>query len=165
VKQKWVLMTEEILTVAAAETATAVAVVVSEAVQAAPEKWPKLPVLTAVLRLKFRSNQPKDGQFTAEIAFLTTGSSKDNLYWVLIQFGSTLNSFFTIWLLFSLFFAFYLLGVSWSQKHNNLIKTVGGQALYLMSLTKKGKTIQMRLKSITTHSKLISKVTYQYWRN
>jgi hypothetical protein len=31
-------MTEEILTVVAAETATAVAVVVSEAVQAAPEK-------------------------------------------------------------------------------------------------------------------------------
>jgi hypothetical protein len=68
-------MTEETPTVVAAETATVVVVAVSEAAAAAPEKCTRLPVLTAVLRLKFRSNQPKDGRFTAETAFLTTGSS------------------------------------------------------------------------------------------
>jgi hypothetical protein len=72
-------MTEEILTGVAAEiaeTATVVVVVVSEAATVAPEKCIRLPVLTAVSRLKSLSNQQKDGLFTAEIAFLTTGSSK-----------------------------------------------------------------------------------------
>ena len=72
-------MTEEILTGVAAETATVVAVVVSEVAAAAPEKCIRLPVLTAVSRPKSLSNQLKDGLFTAENAFLTTGSSNDNL--------------------------------------------------------------------------------------
>jgi hypothetical protein len=80
VKQKWVLMTEEIPS--GEETATVAAemaaVVVSEAATAAPEKCTRLPVLTVVLRLKFRSNQQKGVQFIAETAFLTTESSKDN---------------------------------------------------------------------------------------
>ena len=81
-KRKWVLMTEEILTGVAVETAagaaveTATGVVVLEAAAAVPEKCTRSPVLTAVLRLKFHSNQPRDGRFTAEIAFLITGSSK-----------------------------------------------------------------------------------------
>ncbi|KKG09229.1 hypothetical protein EO95_07065 [Methanosarcina sp. 1.H.T.1A.1] len=69
-------MTEETLTGVAAETATVVEVVVSEVATVAPEKCTRLPVLTAVSRQKFLSNQPKDGRFTAETAFLTTGSSK-----------------------------------------------------------------------------------------
>jgi len=69
-------MTEETLTGVAAETATVVEVVVSEAATAVPEKCTRLPVLTAVSRQKFLSSQPKAGRFTAETAFLTTGSSK-----------------------------------------------------------------------------------------
>jgi hypothetical protein len=56
--------------------ATVAAVVVSEAATAAPGKCTRLPVLTAVLRLKFLSSQQKDGRFIAETAFLTTESSK-----------------------------------------------------------------------------------------
>jgi hypothetical protein len=78
-------MTEEILTVVAIETATVAAVgtatveEVSEAATPAPGKCTRLPVLTVVLRPKFRSNQQKDGRFTAETAFLITGDSNDNL--------------------------------------------------------------------------------------
>lgn len=75
VKRKWVLMTEEILTVEATEI---VAAGVSEAATAVPEKCTRLSVLTAVLRLKFHSNQQKDDRFIAGIACLTTGSSKQN---------------------------------------------------------------------------------------
>ena len=80
-KHKWVLMTEEILTGVATETATGVAeaviaVVVSEAAVAAPGKCTRLPVRTVVLRPKFHSNQPKGGRFIAETVFLTTESSK-----------------------------------------------------------------------------------------
>ena len=74
-------MTEEIPS--GEETATVAAemaaVVVSEAATAAPEKCTRLPVLTAGLRPKFRSNQPKDGQYTAENAFLTTENSEINI--------------------------------------------------------------------------------------
>jgi hypothetical protein len=56
-----------------------VAVVVSEVATVAPEKCTRLSVLTVGLRLKFRSNQPKDGQYTAENAFLTTEAFKYNL--------------------------------------------------------------------------------------
>jgi hypothetical protein len=66
-------MTEGILSAAATETAT---VEVSEAAIAAPGKCTRLPVLTAVLRPKFRSSLQKEGQFIAETAYLTTGSSK-----------------------------------------------------------------------------------------
>ena len=66
-------MTEEILSAEATETAT---VEVSEAATAAPGKCTRLPVLTAVLRLKFHSSRQKEDQFTAEIACLTTESSK-----------------------------------------------------------------------------------------
>jgi hypothetical protein len=69
-------MTEGIPTVEAtgeAETATAE---VSEAATAAPGKCTKLSVLTAALKLRFHSNQQKDGRFIAGIACLTTGSSK-----------------------------------------------------------------------------------------
>ena len=72
-------MTEEIPS--GEETVTGEAetevVAVLEAATAAPEKCTRLPVLTAVLRLKFLSDQPKDGLYTAETAFLTTESSKD----------------------------------------------------------------------------------------
>jgi hypothetical protein len=71
-------MTEE--TPLGEETATGVAetvaVEVSEVATVAPEKCTRLPVQTAGLRLKFRSNQLKDGQCTAENAFLTTENSE-----------------------------------------------------------------------------------------
>jgi hypothetical protein len=68
-------MTEGTLTVEATGEAAA-AVEVSEAATAAPRKCTRLSVLTAGLRLKFHSNQQKDGLFIAGIAYLTTGSSK-----------------------------------------------------------------------------------------
>jgi hypothetical protein len=80
VKRKWVLMTEEIPSgeeTATGEAETEVVAAVLEAATAAPEKCTRLPVLTAVLRLKFLSDQPKDGLYTAETAFLTTENSKD----------------------------------------------------------------------------------------
>jgi hypothetical protein len=80
-------MTEEILTVVAIETATVAAAVetataaeVSEAATVAPGKCTRLPVLTVVLRLKFRSNQQRDGRFTVETAFLITEDSNYNLH-------------------------------------------------------------------------------------
>jgi hypothetical protein len=75
-------MTEEIpleeeTATGAAETAAVAAV--SEVATVAPEKCTRLPVLTVGSRLKFRSNQPKDGQCTAENAFLTTEAFKYNI--------------------------------------------------------------------------------------
>jgi hypothetical protein len=67
---------EETAAAVAAETATVVVAVVSEAATAAPEKCTRLYVLTAVLRPKFRSNQQKEDRFTAGIASQTTGNSK-----------------------------------------------------------------------------------------
>jgi hypothetical protein len=75
-------MTEEIPTMEATEIA---AVEVSEAATAAPGKCTRLPVLTAVLRLKFHSNRQKEDRFIAEIACLTTGSSKLRLHKVKIK--------------------------------------------------------------------------------
>jgi hypothetical protein len=67
---------EETAAAVAAEMATVVVAVVSEAATAAPEKCTRLSVLTVVLKLKSPSSQLKDGQFTAGIASQTTGSSK-----------------------------------------------------------------------------------------
>jgi hypothetical protein len=64
---------EEIPSVEVTET---VAAGVSEAATAAPGKCTRLSVLTAVLRPKFHSIRQKDGRFIAEIACLTTESSK-----------------------------------------------------------------------------------------
>jgi hypothetical protein len=61
---------------AVAETATVEVVVVSEAATAAPGKCIRSSVLTAALKLKFRSSQQKDGRFIAETAFLTTENSE-----------------------------------------------------------------------------------------
>jgi hypothetical protein len=81
VKQKWVLMTEEILS--EEETATGVAEIAtaedSEVATAAPEKCTRLSVLTVVSKLKFPSSQLKEDRFTAGIAFQITESSKLNI--------------------------------------------------------------------------------------
>jgi hypothetical protein len=99
-------MTEEILPGVAVETAagaaveTATGVVVLEAAAAVPEKCTRSPVLTAVLRRKFRSNQLKDGRFTAEIAFLITGSSKFEILNVkccsVIYYITTYSTFYSV---------------------------------------------------------------------
>lgn len=72
-------MTEEILTGEATGEAAAAAEV-SEAAAAPPGKCTRSPVLTVGLRLRFHSNRPKEDQFIAGIAFLTTGSSKIKLF-------------------------------------------------------------------------------------
>jgi hypothetical protein len=43
-----------------------------------PEKCTRQSVLIAVLRLKFRSSQQKDGRFTAGNAFLNTGHPENH---------------------------------------------------------------------------------------
>ena len=68
-------MTEEILTREEAETAT---VVDLEAAAAALEKCTRSSVPIAVLRPRFRSNQPRDDQFTVEIASQNIGDFNPN---------------------------------------------------------------------------------------
>lgn len=88
-KQKWVLVTEETpsgeetVTVEVSETITGVVqematAEVSEAATAVQGKCTRSSVPIAVLRLKFLSDQLKEDQFTAEIAFQTTGNSEFN---------------------------------------------------------------------------------------
>jgi len=68
-------MTEEILTREEAETATVVDI---EAAAAALEKCTRPSVPIAVLRPRFRSNQPRDDQFTVEIASQNIGDFNPN---------------------------------------------------------------------------------------
>jgi hypothetical protein len=69
-------MTEEIPTVVVVVATETTAVEVSEAATVVPGKCIKSSVRIAGLRPKFLSSRQKDGRFTAEIACLTTGSSK-----------------------------------------------------------------------------------------
>jgi hypothetical protein len=80
-------MTEEALTGEETVTGERETIVAgaSEVGIADPGKCTRLYVPTAVLRLKFRSNQLKADRFTVEIAFLTTEVSKNSPTWVLIR--------------------------------------------------------------------------------
>jgi hypothetical protein len=90
-------MTEETLTgeeTVAGETETITAGV-SEVVTTGLKKCTKLHVPTVELRLKFRSNLQKAGQFTVETAFQITENFNNNptLMLILDTLGLTFNMF------------------------------------------------------------------------